>query len=238
VRLGKDWHRYVRDVETLGATAAFERLRDEIVARAEPRSGEVAVDVGAGGGLLTFALAPAVRRVYAVDLSGPMCEHLRAKVRAGGLGNVEVLRASATDMPLEGAAADLVVSNYTFHLLPDADKRVALSEVLRVLRPGGRLVFADMMFRIAITGRRNRTILVSKSLSMARRGPAGLARVAKNALRFAVLRGGRLGFAGLPLQPADAAWWREALAAAGFEAVSVELLEHEGGIAMARRAHG
>lgn len=75
-----------------------------------------------------------------------MCEYLRAKAASAGLDNVHAAVASAVSLPLVDEAADVVVSNYCFHHLSDPDKRHALRETHRVLGPGGRLVFGDMMF--------------------------------------------------------------------------------------------
>jgi SAM-dependent methyltransferase len=232
---GKDWERHVAQVEALARTEGFQRLREQILARAAATERDVAIDVGAGSGLLALALARVARKVYALDISSPMCARLHANAQRSGLDNVEVLCASATSVPLDPCSVDVAVSNYTLHHLADADKEAALAEMFRVLRPGGRLVLGDMMFRVSLRDPRDRAIILAKARAMAHRGPAGIARLVKNAARFGVLRRGRLRSAGLPLQPADARWWRSALARAGFVEISVELLEHEGGLASGRR---
>jgi ubiquinone/menaquinone biosynthesis C-methylase UbiE len=224
--LAKDWDRYVAQAEDVARGQAFQELRDRIVARANPRLEDQAVDVGAGTGLLTLGLAACVDRVWAVDLSPAMCAYLRAKVASAGFHNVEIVPASAISLPLVDGCTDLAVSNYCLHHLSDQDKMRALSEIHRVLRPSGRLVLGDMMFRPSLAHSRDRRLVATKARAMARRGPSGYFRIAKNAVRFLAASWER---------PARPEWWREALAGAGFEDVSVETLEHEGGIATARK---
>lgn len=223
---GKDWDGYVEEAEEVARSEGFQALRDRIVRLAAPRPGEVAVDVGAGTGLLTFPLAERVERVWAIDIAAPMCEYLRTKSASAGLDNVEVSVGSATSLPLVDRSADLAVSNYCFHHLSDDGKHRALAEVHRVLRPGGRFVFGDMMFRVSVTDARDREVVAAKVRGMVRKGPAGVARLARNAVRFAGRRWE---------QPARAPWWEQALRRAGFEDVEIAVLHHEGGIASARR---
>ncbi len=222
----KNWDHHVGHAEEIARQPGFQRLRDRILELAAPSPGETAIDLGAGTGLLALAIAPRVEAVWAIDVSAAMTSYLETKAASGALANLRAVTASATSLPLMDGVADVVVSNYCFHHLRDRDKDRALEEALRVLRPGGRLVFADMMFRVALSGRRDRRVLAEKITAMLRRGPAGLWRLARNAARY---------LSGRWEHPADAAWWKAALQRAGFTDISVELLEHEGGIAHARR---
>ncbi|MGI8558441.1 MAG: class I SAM-dependent methyltransferase [Solirubrobacteraceae bacterium] len=209
----------------MACTPGFGSLRNQILELAKPRAGDRVLDVGAGTGLLALALAPQVDRVWALDVASAMCKYLNEKALASGLDNVDVIEASATSVPLPSASVDVVVSNYCFHHLRNSDKDRALTELRRVLKPGGRLVFADMMFRVGIVDKRNRAVVASLLARLLRRGPAGILRIAKNAFRY---------LTGRWEQPAEVAWWHEALERAGFTDVTVKALEHEGGIAFAR----
>lgn len=184
------------------------------------------MDVGSGTGLLTLALAPRVESVWAIDISPAMAEYLRVKASSAGFTNVSPAVASAVSLPLVDNAVDLVVSNYCYHHLSDEDKQRAVAEAFRILRPGGRLAFGDMMFRIGGRDARDRQVVAAKVRTMARKGVPGLVRIAKNGLRVASRRGEN---------PAPRDWWQEELIRAGFVDVRVEALEHEGGIAFARR---
>jgi hypothetical protein len=83
-----------------------------------------------------------------------------------------------------------------------------------------------MMFRLSIAQPRDRAVLARFVLGMLRRGPAGLMRLARNAVRFLRGRGEH---------PASIDWWRGALSDAGLADVGVRALEHEGAIATACR---
>ena len=227
--LAKNWDNYVSAAEEVARTEGFRGLRDRIFALAEPNSYDAAVDLGAGTGLLTLALADRVEHLWAIDVSRAMVEYLATKAHSAGLSNVDVATASVVSLPLVDHSADLVVSNYCFHHLRERDKHRALDEVARVLRPGGRFVFGDMMFKIAVTNGRDRKILSEKVGALLSRGPSGVARLAKNGGRFA---------AGKWERPSRPDWWEAALKRAGFVDVSVEQLDHEGGIGYGRRPPG
>jgi SAM-dependent methyltransferase len=223
---GKDWDRHVLHAEELSRTPGFQRLRDEILDRARPTADDRALDIGTGTGLLALPLAERVASVWAIDISPGMVGHLGSVVASRGLHNLRPLIASAVSLPLGPGSVDLVVSNYCFHHLDRNGKRRCLEEAFRVLVPGGRLVFGDMMFSWGLTSRRDRRVIASKLAAMARRGPAGLLRIGRNALRAVTLRGEH---------PAPPEWWSRALADAGFVDVEVECLLHEGAIAFARK---
>ena len=216
----------MRDAETVARGPSFVTLLDRLVELANPASGDVVVDIGAGTGSLTLALAPRVARVWAVDSSAAMVEYLRVKAESAELDNVRAVLASATHLPLVDGVADLVVSNYCFHEMTDRDKGFALSEAARLLRAGGSLVIGDMMFTLSPLSSRDRRIVTDKLRAIARRGLPGLLRIAKNAARLAT---------GRWEHPSTADWWHTALAEHGFDEICLELFEHEGGIAVARR---
>ena len=219
------WDERVEAWEDVVASRTFLAIRERIVELAEPRSDDRAVDLGAGTGLLTLALAPRVREVVAVDISERMLERLDDVAVADGVHNVDTVVADLRRLPLEDESATLVVSNYAFHHLDDLGKELALAEARRILQPGGRLVICDMMFSISLD-RRDRRLVWEKVTALLRRGPAGAIRILRNAARL---------IAGRWEQPAPPTRWEEMLAARGFEQVRIELLAHEAAVAVARR---
>jgi ubiquinone/menaquinone biosynthesis C-methylase UbiE len=220
----KDWDSRVAEAELIARSPGFRQLRDRIAELAEPGAEQTVVDLGCGTGLLTLEFAPRAARVWAIDSSPAMIEYLRVKAASAGFENIETVVASAVSLPLVDEVADLVISNYCLHELPHAGKERALAEAMRVLKPGGRLVIGDMMFSLNPLQRRDRTVVTDKLRQLASRGLPGIWRLVKNAARL---------LAGRWEYPANAEWWREALQRAGFQHVSIETLDHEGGIATA-----
>jgi SAM-dependent methyltransferase len=107
--------------------------------------GERVVDLGSGGGVDCFVAAEQIGpegRVIGVDMTDEMLERSRAAADTMGLGNVEFRKGVIEDLPVEDGWADVVISNGVINLC--ADKRSVFAEIMRVLRPGGRLQFADI----------------------------------------------------------------------------------------------
>jgi ubiquinone/menaquinone biosynthesis C-methylase UbiE len=213
-------------MEQLANTPGFLSLRDEIISLARLDPSDRALDVGAGTGLLTLAAAPKVRHMTALDIAPAMCRHLEDKLASLQIGNADVVAGNATELPLADGSVDVVFSNYCLHHLHDVDKRQALAEATRVLRPGGRIVIGDMMFQIGLRNPRDRALIAHFVSTMLQVGPAGVLRLLKNILRLMTGRGEH---------PASVEWWHWALEDAGFTEVAVRVLDHEGGIAVARR---
>jgi len=81
--------------------------------------------------------------LYGLDLSKPMLDKARDNLRQVGVLNVQWLHAAADAIPLPDGSVDLVTANGIFNLSPDKD--AVMREVARVLRPGGRTVFAEIV---------------------------------------------------------------------------------------------
>lgn len=221
----KNWDDFVAHAESIARQPGFQELRDRLIGAADAAADDVVLDVGAGTGLLTLALAPRCGVVWALDVSPAMLDYLQAKARSGGHSNIELACTSAVSLPLVDSCVDVVVSNYCLHHLTDDEKRRALSEMRRVLRPGGRMAIGDMMFSMGLSSARDRDVARTKARAMLRRGVPGAVRLGRHAARLALRR---------HEHPAPASWWDTELRACGFENVHVEELAHEGGVAFAR----
>ena len=107
--------------------------------------GERVIDLGSGGGFDCFVAAQQVGpsgRVVGIDMTEEMLGKSRSTARHMGLDNVEFREGLIEEMPVEDGWSDVVISNGVINLC--ADKKKVFSEIGRVLRPGGRLQFADI----------------------------------------------------------------------------------------------
>jgi ubiquinone/menaquinone biosynthesis C-methylase UbiE len=164
-------------------SAGLSRVTAAVLDAAAVRSGDVVIDLGCGNGQLSLPLAMRGARVLAVDVSPGMAGQLRTEAQRRGLDTLEVIALPIEELDLPAASADLIVSSYALHHLRDADKARLVHAAARWLRPGGRLIIADMMF-----GRggspRDRQIIRAKLSALLRKGPGGWWRIAKNAVRY------------------------------------------------------
>lgn len=103
---------------------------------------DVVVDVGCGSGYSLPKLAQrfAPRELVGVDIDPQMLDVARAEAQRAGVP-VKLLESSSTRMPLADGSVDLLFCHQTFHHL--VEQEAALAEFLRVLKPGGLLLFAE-----------------------------------------------------------------------------------------------
>ena len=114
---------------------------------------ETVLDLGCGAGLDLFLYAQkvgAAGKLYGLDLSPSMLDKARSNLAAVGVANVEWLLAPADDIPLPDDSVDLVTANGIYNLSPDKD--AVMQEVARVLKPGGRTIFAEIVLKNELPG--------------------------------------------------------------------------------------
>jgi ubiquinone/menaquinone biosynthesis C-methylase UbiE len=128
------------DWDRLSAGYFGPAVRDAAVAKAYLRPEMAVADVGAGTGFIAAGLAPLVKRVYVVDGSPAMLAVARKNLSA--FENVEYHEADGASLPFPEESLDAVFANMYLHHTPDP--LTAIQEMVRVLRPGGRLVITDM----------------------------------------------------------------------------------------------
>ena len=110
--------------------------------------GETILDLGCGSGLDLYLYAQATGasgRVYGLDVSEQMIAKARRNMEMLNVKNVGFLCASADSIPLPDKSVDLVAANGIYNLSPD--KIAVMREVARVLRSGGRTVFAEIVLK-------------------------------------------------------------------------------------------
>jgi len=116
------------------------------------RPGEVVVDLGSGPGRDALMAARAVGpagRVIGVDMTPEMIARARATAARAGVRNAEFRLGDLEALPVPDGSADVVISNCVPNLVPD--KRRALNEIARILRPGGRLIVNDIVARAPLS---------------------------------------------------------------------------------------
>jgi ubiquinone/menaquinone biosynthesis C-methylase UbiE len=116
-------------------------LEAKVVRFVAPSGEERALDSGSGAGALAFALAPHVREVVAVDLVPELLE--QGRQRGERFPNVSFVEGDATKLPLEDASFDLAGSLRTLHHI--ARPELAVAELARLTRPGGRVLVIDQI---------------------------------------------------------------------------------------------
>jgi ubiquinone/menaquinone biosynthesis C-methylase UbiE len=109
----------------------------------DPAPDDVVLDMAAGTGHVARALAPAVRAVVALDATVAMLEQGHAAAAAAGLRNVVFQRGDAAALPFLDGSFDLVITRFAVHHFEDPAGPMA--EMARCVRPGGRVVVADLI---------------------------------------------------------------------------------------------
>ncbi len=127
----------------------WDRLRDELYGgrfhlaalAAFAQSDWVLGDLGCGTGETSAALAPFVQQVIAVDASAQMLQAARRRLQS--YSNVELRRGDLEALPIDDARLDVATLMLVLHYVPEPGR--AMSEVVRVLKPGGRFLLVDML---------------------------------------------------------------------------------------------
>lgn len=131
------------------AAGEWDRLREELFGRTFHLyallglldENWVVGDLGCGTGVVTAAVSPWVRQVISVDDSNEMLQTARGRLE--GVTNVELRRGELEALPVDAASLDAALLFMVLHYIPDIPR--VLSEVARVLKPGGKVLVVDML---------------------------------------------------------------------------------------------
>jgi ubiquinone/menaquinone biosynthesis C-methylase UbiE len=136
---------FTRQAETFSASAAITdaALTQRFVAALGEAAQGAVLDVACGPGILSAAIAKTAREVVAFDLTPEMLKKAKQRCAEAGLTNVVFREGNATELPFADAAFDAVVTRLSMHHFDDPQR--VMSEIFRVLKPGGSLVLADVI---------------------------------------------------------------------------------------------
>jgi SAM-dependent methyltransferase len=117
-------------------------------AEVEARKPAAVLDLGCGGGHVSFNAAPFAGAVTAYDLSTDMLAAVAAEAAKRGLANIATQQGSAERLPFADASFDMVMSRYSAHHWGNVP--TAMKEAFRVAKPGASLVFADIVAPVEV----------------------------------------------------------------------------------------
>jgi ubiquinone/menaquinone biosynthesis C-methylase UbiE len=134
---------FTRQAEQFAVSPALhnQAALDILVAAARPQLDDVSLDVACGPGSVVCALARHVRLATGLDATKAMLAEARRRAAAARLDNVAWHAGNAYALPFADGGFDIVSCRYAFHHLEAPAK--AFAEMIRVCRPGGRIVLCD-----------------------------------------------------------------------------------------------
>lgn len=136
---------FARQAEQTVTAAAFTApdLTERLLAAMDTAATGDILDLACGPGIVTAALARRAREVVAFDLTPEMLEKARQRCAQAGLDNVRFQQGKAEQLPFAPATFDAVVTRLSIHHF--ADPAIVLAEMVRVVRPQGTIVIADVL---------------------------------------------------------------------------------------------
>lgn len=118
-----------------------ESIRNRLLEVSILKKDMTVIDLGAGDGYISRAIARHVKKVLAVDISKEMLKELKKKARENGLKNIETVESDGQEVPVRDGSADLVCASMYLHHIDDPEH--AVIEMKRLVKPGGTVFLSD-----------------------------------------------------------------------------------------------
>ncbi|MFL0195752.1 class I SAM-dependent methyltransferase [Clostridium sp. WILCCON 0269] len=126
--------------DTMRQNFFSESIRERAYDIAKVESGKVAADIGSGTGFITEGLIKNGLRVIAVDSSEEMLKQMKLKFKE--YNDIEYRQGEAEILPIENDTVDYAMANMYLHHVEDP--LTAIKEMVRILKPGGKIVITDL----------------------------------------------------------------------------------------------
>ncbi len=118
-----------------------ESIRNKLIGLDILKANMTVVDLGAGDGYISREISKYVKKVTAVDISGEMLKELKAKAKDSGIRNIETVESDGQDVPFSNSSFDVVCASMYLHHIEEPV--LAIKEIYRILKPGGKVFIAD-----------------------------------------------------------------------------------------------
>ena len=131
-KLAPEYDRFIKKNWKVYASFLLNKISEDVDV------GDTVLEVACGTGLVALKVAERTSKVYGIDISSPMIEEAKKKVQELGIKNVEFSVKDAYALPFDNDMFDVAICNNALHNMMSPQK--ALSEIKRVLKPGGRFI--------------------------------------------------------------------------------------------------
>ncbi|HOJ29768.1 MAG TPA: class I SAM-dependent methyltransferase [Spirochaetota bacterium] len=122
----------------------FAKEADEIISDLKLTTQSIVADIGCGTCAITQYIAKKVKKIYAIDISSPMLDYARQKYHT--IHNIEYIHSGFLGLHTHTFIVDAVYTKMALHHLPDFWKQMALKNISSITKPGGRLLYEDVIF--------------------------------------------------------------------------------------------
>jgi len=147
--VGKDYAN-VSEVEKYDAFHSqfrnIEKDNEAILNRLSVQKNQIVLEFGTGTGAFAIQAAKCCEKVYAVDVSQAMLDYAKNKAITNGVSNITFCHGGFLTYKHKDAPVDFVVTSFALHHRPDFWKAVALQRINSLLKKGGKLFLADVVF--------------------------------------------------------------------------------------------